>query len=525
MPYKDDKHNRIYDELVNILGADNVYNDPAGMYAYTRDFTWPWTGMMHRAEFVVMPGTTEDVQLIVKLANRLKFPFSVVGSMQSAANCLATAPYWCIVEPKRMDMVEIDERNMYAVIEPKTTHAQVQAEAMKRGLFNGTPSAGSQASCMANHVYIGMHPTAYRTGFAARNVLGMEWVLPNGDILKTGSLAIQNGGYFWGVGPGLDCRGLLRAYLGHLGSLGIITKMAIKLTPWPGPKIFPVEGITPSKKSEFPPDEFKWYIIKYSSFKKVIEGIREISKSEIGMVVHHWPTAFLAVSEAKSKEEYWKMWEERFWQKNAKHCVFVALGALASKKQIEYEEKILTEIARETGGKLVAESEEIYQRYIPYVASSWIRESHSHRPSRVGGSFQMSVITSDSLDSVERICSSAFKTLEKYTPPFLDSDRASWVFPYDFGHFAAAENDFFTEKDEESGVGLKNLARDRIMQEVQESLPGMYAQMGGFHKVGKAFANTHLIAAGIKKALDPNNVANPRRFIDIEAMEKELQKK
>jgi glycolate oxidase len=519
MPY-DDKHRLIYDELVNILGNENVYDDPGGMHAYTRDFTWPWTGIMPRPEFIVMPGNTDDVQQIVRLANRLRFPFSIVGSAQSAENSFARRPYWCIIEPKRMDRVEIDENNMYAIIEPKTTHAQVQAESMKKGLYSGTPSCGAQASCMANHVFIGMHPTAYRTGFAARNVLGMEWVLPTGEILRTGSLAL-NGGYFWGVGPGLDARGLLRGFMGHLGSLGVITKMAIKLYPWPGPKVFPTEGVAPEKKSVFLPNEFKWYIIKYPAMTQMVEAMREISKAEIGLVLHHWPPQFFAGGWAKSKEEYWNAWLNGFWQKNAANCIIFATGAVTSEKQMEYDVKVLEEIIQETGGRLLPESDEVYQRHIPYGASDWIRECHTHRAARPAGTFQMAVIAHDSFDSIERLFKPAFETLEKYTPPFLDSYHADWVISYDLGHFASAENDFFAEKDEETGVGMRRLASDRIKQEMAQGLPGMYAGMGTFHKVGKIFANTHLIAAGIKKALDPNNIANPSRFIDIEAMEKE----
>jgi hypothetical protein len=45
--------------------------------------------------------------------------------------------------------------------------------------------------------------------------------------------------------------------------------------------------------------------------------------------------------------------------------------------------------------------------------------------------------------------------------------------------------------------------------------------MAALHKTGKAFSNTHKIAAGLKKALDPNDVANPTRFIDVKALEEE----
>ena len=228
MPLGDEKHKRIQDEMINILGADYVSDDTAVMETYSRDFYAASVLRRRSPEFVVLPASTEDVQQIIKLGNRYEFPFVVMGSGLCFPIMVPVADYWCLIDPRRMGGVEIDEKNMYAIIEPSATHAQVSAEAMKRGLINGIPEAGAQASCMANHLFMGWHGTAYRTGYAARNVLGVEWVLPTGEILKLGSLA-DGGGYWWGEGPGPDARGILRGLLGHLGALGVITRMAVKL--------------------------------------------------------------------------------------------------------------------------------------------------------------------------------------------------------------------------------------------------------------------------------------------------------
>ena len=134
MPLGDNKHKLIYDELVNVLGSDYVSDDPAVMESYNRESQTPTFLMRGKSEFVVMPGSTEDVQQIMKLANRYRFPYSVIGSGLLMAVVSAVKPYWCIVDTKRLDRIEIDERNMYAIIEPHVTHAQLQAEAMKRGL-------------------------------------------------------------------------------------------------------------------------------------------------------------------------------------------------------------------------------------------------------------------------------------------------------------------------------------------------------------------------------------------------------
>ena len=177
MPFGDEKHKLIFKEMVNVLGSEHVCDDPAGLEAYGRESQSPSFMTRGRYEFVVLPGSTDDVQLIVKLSNRYEFPFSVFSTGLFMVTCSALAPYWCLIDPKRMNQIEIDERNMYAIIGPYVTHAQVSAEAMKRGLVNGTPEAGSQASSLANHVFAGVQGTAYRTGYAARNILGLTELL------------------------------------------------------------------------------------------------------------------------------------------------------------------------------------------------------------------------------------------------------------------------------------------------------------------------------------------------------------
>ena len=352
MPLSDTKHKLIYDELGSILGFAHVSDDPAVLQCYTRESQTPSFATKIRPEFIALPGNKEDVQQIVNLANRYEFPFSVVGSGLMGATAAALKPHWCIIDTKRMNRIEINERNMYAIIEPYVTHAQLQAEAMKSGLYCGTPEAGSQSCSLANHVFAGMHGTGYRTGYAPRNILGLEWVLPNGEILRTGSLAISGAYYCWGEGPGPDLRGLLRAAFGHHGAFGIVTRMAIKLYPWPGPPVFPTKGISPDKTSELLPEKFKWYLFTYPTLEQAIEAVREIGKAEIGAVVHKWPTIYFNWWWAKSRNEYWKTWLEEYWQKNVKNCVSVCLWGFASKKQVEYEERVLKQIIEEIWPKV-----------------------------------------------------------------------------------------------------------------------------------------------------------------------------
>ena len=518
MPLGDEKHKLICDKLVNVLGAEYVSDDPAVTQAYSRDFYAVSTLRRRSPEFVVLPGSTQDVQQIIKLANRYQFPFSVIGSGLLFPFTVAVKPYWCMIDTKRMNSLRIDEKNMYAIIEPYVTHAQLHAEAMKRGLHMGTPEAGSQASNLANHICQGLQGTAYRTGYAPRNILGVEWVLPNGEVLRSGSQAVPGAGCFWGEGPGPDARGLLRSVVGHSGALGVVTKLAVKLYPWPGPLVFPTEGVAPDKKSELPPERFRWYLFTYPALEETIEAMREIGKAEIGGMLHHWSTLYFDWWWAKSREEYWSTWLEEYWHKNVKNCVSVCLWGFASERQVEYEEKVLKEIIQETGGKLIPD--EVYQRWVPYAANNWVRDTNGCRLMRIGGCLGVNMAAFDSLDDTVRSLTTAWEILDKYTPPLLDYDHSDWVAAVDLCHFACSELDFPHEKTDEVCKAVVMAATEGIAQDMKDKITEFTSCVTPADRTGPAFANFHLIVAKIKKALDPNNVANPTRLIDMEKVDK-----
>jgi len=524
MPLGDEKHKLIYDELVNILGSEYVSDDRGVMEAYSRESQSLSFLTQGRYEFVALPGSTEDVQKIIRLANRYKFPVSVFSTGLLMAICSAVKPYWCLIDPKRMNRLEIDERNMFAIVEPYATHAQVQAEAMKRGLVNGTPEAGSQSSSLANNIAFGLQGIAYRAGFASRNVLGLEWVLPNGEILRTGSLANPEASCFWGEGPGPDARGLLRGATGHLGTLGIITRVAVKLYPWPGSPALPTDGVAPDKKCQLPTERFKWYLFTYPTLSEAIEVMREIGKSEIGGMLHSWPPVYYNWWWAKSFEEYWSTWVDEYWQRNVNNCVAICLWGFASEKQVAYEEKVLKQIIEETGGKLIPD--EVYQRWVPYTANNWLRDTNGCRMMRTGGGYFMQVVITDSLDDTLTGIQSGWELLDKYTPPILDCGHPAWVHPYDFGHNALIEIDFPRQKTDEDDFNVvRPLLADGIKKNVQDRIASHAIAAVPYNFTGKAFANIHLLVAKIKGALDPNNIANPSRLIDMEAPEKVEQQK
>ncbi|GAI13390.1 unnamed protein product, partial [marine sediment metagenome] len=125
----------------------------------------------------------------------------------------------------------------------------------------------------------------------------------------------------------------------------------------------------------------------------------------------------------------------------------VCLWGFASEKQMQYEEKVLKQIIEETGGKLIPD--EVYQRWVPYAANNWVRDTNACRWMRFGGAIGNAHTPFDSMDNALELFPSAWERLDKYTPPALDADHSDWILPFDFCHQALGGVDFTFEKTEE----------------------------------------------------------------------------
>ncbi len=513
-----DKHGTIKQALADLLGTENVSDDKAVLEAYTRDWLPPGVLEHFPPEFVALPGNTREVQSIYKLANRFKFHCIPVGSNLWSVATKATRPFTVLLDPKRLNhIVKIDEKNMYAIIEPYVSNAQVSAEAMKRGLVCGCPEAGGQASQLAGHTFQGFWGIGYRTGMGYRNILGFEWVLPNGELLRIGSLSQPNAGLSWGEGPGPDLRGMLRGYLGAMGGLGMVTRMAVKLHPWPGPKTFPCEGMVPNQKSVLPLKKFEWVLFKYPTLKDCVKVMYEIGKSEIGGNLEKWPTSYLCWWWAKSCEEYWETWKSGYFQKNMKNMVSICLWGFTSEKQLQYEKRVLEDIIEESGGELIPR--EYYDKWVPYAANNWIRDTNGPRMMLPSGGFGLFSVGPDTLQFAMESVKRGHVFMEKYSPPVLDCDYSDWIASHEFSHFGIGETDFPFEKSVEQSQDLMQAMMAFVKWDIENKTDdGVGPAMGGpYHAMaGPAYYNYDKILVGIKKTLDPNNVANPPHIIPTE---------
>jgi hypothetical protein len=131
-------------------------------------------------------------------------------------------------------IIEIDRKNKIAVVEPYVSQAALFVETMKVGLRPNMIGAGPSASVLAGTAaHFGSGPTNISTDFGGRNLLGIEWVLPDGDVLRLGPVGPGGTGVN-ADGPGPSLRGVVRGYGGANGGIGIFTKCAVSCYPGTG---------------------------------------------------------------------------------------------------------------------------------------------------------------------------------------------------------------------------------------------------------------------------------------------------
>jgi glycolate oxidase len=272
-----------YKDLEKAVGPDNVSREPAILEGYAwqpflNDDPELW---IKRPVAAVLPASTEEVQAIVKACNKHGLKFKALSTGWGAASG-PTADNVVQIDLRRMNRIlEIDEKNMYAVVEPYVSGAQLQAETMKLGLNTHIIGAGPSCSPLASATSMsGVGHDCIYMSYSARNVLGVEWVLPDGEVLSLGSLG-SGRGWFSGDGPGPSLRGVMRGSLGALSGLGVFTKCAIKLYSWPGPARLEAEGIVLDSKVKMP-ENLRFYMIFFKRAEDFADFMYKIGEAEIG---------------------------------------------------------------------------------------------------------------------------------------------------------------------------------------------------------------------------------------------------
>ncbi|MDY6795068.1 MAG: FAD-binding protein [Actinomycetota bacterium] len=186
-----------------------------------------------------------------------------------------------LIDLRRMNnIIGIDKKNMYAVVEPYVICSQLQAEAIKKGLNFHIIKAGCGTSPLPNAISLmGYGCSGLTSGYSACNLMGVEWVTPGSEVMRVGSPG-QGDGWFSGDGPGPSLRGVIRGYVGACGGVGVFTRCCIKLFPWPGPEQPSISGLMNDVIAEVP-ETHCMFICAFLDLRGWADAAYEIADSEI----------------------------------------------------------------------------------------------------------------------------------------------------------------------------------------------------------------------------------------------------
>jgi 4-cresol dehydrogenase (hydroxylating) len=217
------------------VGADWVFSSEADVALYRDAYSAYWGEPEERvASAAVAPSTVEQVQAVVRIANQYRIPLYAISTGRNLAYG-GSAPAYSgsvVLDLKRMNRVlEVNERNAYALVEPGVSYFDLYEHIQKEKLdvWIDPPDPG-WGSVIGNALDGGGGWTAspFRDHFGSH--CGMEVVLANGEIVRTGMGALPNSKSWqhskWGYGPWVD--GLFRQ-----GNMGVVTKMGFYLMPRP----------------------------------------------------------------------------------------------------------------------------------------------------------------------------------------------------------------------------------------------------------------------------------------------------
>ncbi len=208
--------------FTSIIGADFVFTNSTAIEKYSRDET---DGVSFPPEVVLMPRTTEEVSAILKYCNEKRIPVSprAAGTGLSANSLCVHGGVMLSIE-RFNEILKIDERSLQVTVEPGMITEVLQNTLQEKGLFypvdpssRGTSFIGGNVACNSGG------PRAVKYGVVKDFVLNLEVVLASGEIMWTGANTLKNStGY-----------NLTHLLVGSEGTLGIVTKIVLKLLPFP----------------------------------------------------------------------------------------------------------------------------------------------------------------------------------------------------------------------------------------------------------------------------------------------------
>lgn len=316
--------------ISEIVGSQNVFTDREQLERYSHDET---EDLVYYPQAAVRPNTVDQISALLKLCNEFNIPVTPRGAGTGLSGGALAVMGGLLISMERFNnIIEIDERNLQATLEPGVITEVFMNAAAEKGLYYPVDPS-SKGSCFigGNVAHGSGGPRVVKYGTIREYVLNLEVVLPNGEVIWTGANTLK---YAAGYN-------LTQLMIGSEGTLGIITKIVLKLIPIPSQNLvmlasFPsnesacaavsgifMAGVTPSTLEFMERRGVEW-VIEYDHFvfdlKPDVKAFLMIevdgndldvlmNEAEIvnGVLELHGCTDVLLADTAAQKDAIWRM--------------------------------------------------------------------------------------------------------------------------------------------------------------------------------------------------------------------------
>jgi glycolate oxidase len=508
--------NELLQALQSIVGEDFVSNDPNVVCSYA------WNGgvgSMPGPKFlknwpmaVIMPNSAEEVSAIIKCCVARGVSFRPLSS-GNGGTYLSASEHVVVIDLCRMNrLVKMDAANQMAVIEPYVTAGRLQAEAMKVGLTTHIVGAGPSHSPLASATsFLGVGITGASTGANFRNILALEWVTPQGDIVRIGSFG-DDDNWFSEEGPGPGLRGMIRGLIGANGGLGIFTRIGYKLHPWAGPERLTTTGASPMKGMVIDPN-MHLFIPVWDTIEQMRDASFRLNQSGVAFALLRMPPNHIGWTLTADNAEYARRREAGTLPECAKpenRFSWLILTIGHSSGQTAYQQKVVEHIVASTGGRMIP----VEQNDAEMLVRTLVTSLYVSRVFRGAGSGGTSFGVMETFNMLPDVIRASEEIMEKDRAPgrslASDGEEGCWVWPTESRQLWT-ENILAAQAGTVTGIGggWKGFLKHLNMVDLNPRL-GLMAFMAGplIELFGPRYSNVPSWMRRIKRRFDPAGLAD-----------------
>ncbi|MEI9478044.1 MAG: FAD-binding oxidoreductase, partial [Deltaproteobacteria bacterium] len=442
-----------------------------------------------KADFVVMPRDTISVKQVLEAANRARIPVTTMSGGVNIGGTAVPSQGGIVLDLKWMNkIVEINEDASYAVIEAGVTFDEITAKLIEKGFRCQIPTSPGGSTPMGNFL---VRPSGSLANRHLDSFVGLEVVLPDGTIVRTGSSAFPFCGSYLRYGPFPDLTGLFCC--AH-GTLGVVTRAAIR--------IYPIN------------ESIKVSIVAFDDFSDSINFVKDVSRRNIAEHCIIWnrhiykgyEIDFSANNELLVPDV---LYDDPRAKDSSLPYNLVTVMMSGYKEDMDAHERVLERVSKSHGGRMFSKKD--IDTHIARAARSWKSfyiDYHipgMDQTKKYGlGRYMPWIVTAEPKDIV---------SIEKEAVEFLDNLKIRpicyYSMPFDYGR--AMFFRIFSWLDPQNKDLLANVGT--LYQDMYKWAMKKYGATPFRHRrdpnILALTGGYQTLLRSIKKVVDPNNIMNP----------------